>query len=238
MTAVILSAVRTPVGRYGGGLVVRPPGRPRGARGGRGRRAGRGRRGRDRGRLARLRQPGGRGQPQRGAVCGAARRSARLGRRRHRQPALRVGARSGRRRLPRRHRRGRRPLRRRRCRVDDAGTIRHREARQALRAGRATALRHDPRVAVREPALRGALLDRGDGTRQARTSPSDGASRGPTRTRSRSARRRGGRRLRMPGGSTTSSSPPASSRATSIRAPRRHARSSARCDPRSVPTGP
>ena len=57
----------------------------------RGRRARRRRGRRDRGRLARLREPGRRGQPQRGALRGAARRPARLGRWRHRQPALRVG---------------------------------------------------------------------------------------------------------------------------------------------------
>ena len=48
-------------------------------------------------------------------------------------------------------RRGRRPLRRRRRGVDDAGATRHRKARRAVRAGRATALRHDPRLALRNP---------------------------------------------------------------------------------------
>ena len=88
--AVVLSAVRTPVGRYGGGLAgVRPDdlaaiviaeaveraGVP----------------------AAEIEDvwlgcanQAGRGQPQRRAVRGAARGAARLGRRRHRQPALRV----------------------------------------------------------------------------------------------------------------------------------------------------
>ena len=75
--AVIVAAVRTPVGRYGGGLAgVRPDDLAALARRGRGR-ACRRRAGRDRGRLARLREPGGRGQPQRRPHGGAARRPAR-----------------------------------------------------------------------------------------------------------------------------------------------------------------
>ena len=103
--AVILSAVRTPVGRYGGGLAgVRPDdlaaiviaeavaraGVPAG---------------RDRGRLARLREPGRRGQPQRRALRRAARGPARVGGRRHRQPPLRLRPLGDRRGLPRRDRR-------------------------------------------------------------------------------------------------------------------------------------
>ena len=75
--AVVLSAVRTPVGPLRRRARGRASGRPRG---GRRRRRGRARRcprGRDRGRLARLREPGGRGQPQRGAVRGAPRGAAR-----------------------------------------------------------------------------------------------------------------------------------------------------------------
>ena len=161
--AVILSAVRTPIGRYGGGLAaVRPDdlaaiadcrgGRPRGRA-----------RGADRGRLARLRQPGGRGQPERGALRCAARRSARFRRRRHRQPPLRLGPRGSRRRLPRRRRRGRRSLRCGGCRVDDPRAARDAEAGCAVRARRPRASRHDARLAVRQPALRGAVLARGDG---------------------------------------------------------------------------
>ena len=86
----ILDAVRTPMGRYRGALAgVRPDdlaahvvravverngGRPRA----------------DRRRLPGRRQPGRRGQPRRGPDGGAARRPARLGARRHRQPALRL----------------------------------------------------------------------------------------------------------------------------------------------------
>ena len=54
----------------------------------------------------------------------AARRAAGVGRRRDGEPALRVGALGGRRRVPRGARRRRRPLRRRRRRVDDARAAR------------------------------------------------------------------------------------------------------------------
>ena len=70
-------AVRTPVGRYGGGALRRAARRPGGARDRGGGRACRDRRRRDRGRLARLREPGGRGQPERRPDGGAARRPAR-----------------------------------------------------------------------------------------------------------------------------------------------------------------
>ena len=106
--------------------------RPRGRRDLGGGRA-RGRRGRrDRGRLLRLREPGGRGQPQRRAHGRAARGPAAVGRRRHRQPALRVGSRGGRLGVSRRGRRGRRPLRRRRRRVDVAGAARDGQAGQGV----------------------------------------------------------------------------------------------------------
>jgi acetyl-CoA acetyltransferase len=63
--AVVLSAVRTPVGRYGGGLAgVRPDDLAAVAVTAAVERF-RGRSGGDRGRLPRLREPGGRGQPQR-----------------------------------------------------------------------------------------------------------------------------------------------------------------------------
>ena len=80
--AVVLSAVRTPVGRYGGGLAGVRPGRPGGRRSRGGGGALRRRSGGDRGRLPRLREPGRRGQPQRRADGGAAGGPARLGRRR------------------------------------------------------------------------------------------------------------------------------------------------------------
>ena len=160
---MILSAVRTPVGRYGGGLAgVRPDdlAGDRRARGGRpGRRARRG----DRGRLARLREPGGRGQPQRRADGGAARRPARVGCRRHGEPAVRLGPRCDRRRLPGGDRRRRRPLRRGRRRVDVARAARDGEAGRRLAARRPDALRHDARLAVPEPAAGGALPARDDG---------------------------------------------------------------------------
>ena len=79
--AVVLSAVRTPVGRYGGGLAgVRPDDLAAIAVAAAVERAGVDA-GRDRGRLPRLREPGGRGQPERRADGGAARRAAGVGRR-------------------------------------------------------------------------------------------------------------------------------------------------------------
>ena len=56
---------------------------------------------RDRGRLVRLREPGGRGQPQRRADGGAPRRPARVRRRRDRQPPVRLRTLRRRRRVPR-----------------------------------------------------------------------------------------------------------------------------------------
>ena len=97
--AVVLSAVRTPIGRYGGALSGVRPDDLAGDRDRRRGRARRGRRRRDRGRLRRLREPGGRGQPERRADGRAPRRAAGLGRRRDGEPALRVRALRGRLRL-------------------------------------------------------------------------------------------------------------------------------------------
>ena len=60
--------------------------------------------------------------------------------------------------------------------------------------GEPDALRHDARLALRQPALRGAVLDASRWARRARTSPSGGACRARIRTRSRCARSSGGRR--------------------------------------------
>ena len=183
---------------------------------------------RDRGRLARLRQPGGRGQPQRRAVRRAARRAARERRRRDRQPALRLGSRAVVGACHAVDRGRRRPVRRRRRRVDDAGAARDREAGEAVRARRPDAARHDARLALRQPALRGALLARGDGRdrRERRRAVGDLA-RGAGRVRARVAaalggRRRGGRLRRRARARRRAR------RATSIRGPRRRSRSSRR----------
>ena len=110
-----------------------------------------------------MRQPGGRGQPERGALRCVACGSARFRRRRHRQPPLRLGPRGSRRRVPCRRRRGWRSLRCGGCRVDDPRAARDAEAGCTVRARRPRASRHDARLAVRQPALRGAVLARVDG---------------------------------------------------------------------------
>ncbi len=117
----------------------------------------------DRGRVARLCEPGGRGQPQRRAHGAAARGPARVRGRRDRQPALRLRARGRRRRVPRGDRRRRRSLRRRRRRIDVARTARDGEARRRVPARRPDALRHDARLAVPEPAAGGAVPAGDDG---------------------------------------------------------------------------
>ena len=68
-----------------------------------------------------------------------------------------------RRRVPRRDRRRRRPVRRRWRRVDDPRAARDGQARRAVRPRKPHGVRHDARLAVHEPELRGALLDRDDG---------------------------------------------------------------------------
>ncbi len=140
--AVILS--RSPhAGRPVRGRRLRhAPRRPGGRRGpGGGRpcwRAGRG----DRRRLARLREPGGRGQPRCRAHGGSPRRAAGVGGRCHRQPSVCLRARRDRGRLSCRDRGRWRPLRGRRCRVDVARAARHGEARCCVPTRRPHPVRH------------------------------------------------------------------------------------------------
>ena len=118
----------------------------------------------DRGRLVRLREPGGRGQPQRRAHGGAARGPARVGRGRDRQPALRIGAR----------RRSSAPATRSLAGDGDlfvAGGVESMSRAPlvtakpdaAVSARRPDALRHDARLALPEPAAGGAVPARDDG---------------------------------------------------------------------------
>ena len=101
-----------------------------------------------------------------------------------------------------------------------------REARRAVRARRPHAPRHDARLALRQPALRGALLARGDGRDgRERRRALGRLARGPGRVRAALAAALGGRRTRR-AASPTSSCRSASSSATSIRGPRRRPRSS------------
>ena len=133
--AFICDAVRTPIGRYGGALVVGPRRRPRrdpdqGADGA----ESQGRLGRRRRRDLRLRQPGRRGQPQRRPHVGAARRPA--GRRSGRddQPPVRLGHGRGRHRGARDQvGRGRADDRRRR-REHEPRAVRHAQGRERVLA--------------------------------------------------------------------------------------------------------
>ena len=161
--AVVLSAVRTPVGRYGGGLAgVRPDDLAATVIAEAVSRAGV--------RPAEIEDVWLGCANQAGEDNRNVARFAALlaglpdGRRRHRQPSLRVRAR--RRSSAACHavdRRRRRSLRRRRRRVDDARAARDAEARRGVRARRPHAPRHDARLALRQPALRGDVLARGDG---------------------------------------------------------------------------
>ena len=67
------------------------------------------------------------------------------------QPAVRQRSPGGELRRPRDRGRRRRRVHRRRRRVDDAGAVRHGEARRGLGPRRAAAVRHDARLAVRQP---------------------------------------------------------------------------------------
>ena len=118
--AVVLSAVRTPVGRYGGGLAgVRPDDLAAVAVAAAVERAGVAAAEIEDVWLGCANQAG---EDNRNVARFAALLAGLpgVGRRRDGQPPLRVGAVRGRRRLPRGDRRGRRPLRRGRRRVDDA----------------------------------------------------------------------------------------------------------------------
>ena len=162
----------------------RAPGRPGGSRSGRGCGAIRGRSGGDRGRLPRLREPGGRGQPQRRPDGGAAGGPARLGCRRDGEPALCLGPLGRRRRLPRDRSRRRRPLRGGRRRVDEPCAARDRQAGCRLPARRPDDVRLDPRLALPEPGHGGqvpARVDGRDGRERGR--PLERLARGPGRVR-------------------------------------------------------
>ena len=161
--AVVLSAVRTPIGRYGGALSGVRPDDLAGSRSPRPSSV-RGRRRRDRRRLLRLREPGGRGQPQRRAHGRAARRAARVGRGRDAEPALRVRA------SPRSSPRATR------CspatpEIVVAGGVESMsraplvmgEAGRGVPARQPDRLGHDPRLALPEPAARGDVPARVDG---------------------------------------------------------------------------
>ncbi len=161
--AVVLSAVRTPIGRYGGALSgVRPD---------------------DLAALAIREAVARAGVPAEqiedvwfGAANQAGEDNRNVARmaallaglpesvgRRHRQPALRLRARRGRRRLPCRDRGRRRPLRRRRRGVDEPRAVRDAEGREAVRARRPSAVRHDARLALHESEAGRALPARVDG---------------------------------------------------------------------------
>ena len=234
--AVVLSAVRTPVGRYGGALSgVRPDDlaatRDRARRSSARASPPDG----DRGRLLRLRQPGRRGQPQRRAHGRAARGAARVRRRRHGEPALRVGARGRRRRVSRRRRGRRRPLRRRRRRVDVARAARAWRSPTGVPARQPDGLRHDARLALPEPAAGGDVPARVDGRdRRERRRALRRLARGAGRVRARSRSSAGRPRPRR-AASTTSSSRSATSMRdehprpdTTSRSSRRSSRPSAR----------
>ena len=153
----IIDAVRTPIGRYGGALAsVRPDDlaavvvRAIVDRSGIDAAAGRGRH-------PRLRQPGGRGQPERGPDGGAAGRAAGGGRGPDGEPAVRVGPAGHQHGQPRDRRGRRRRVHRGRRRVDDPRAVRAAQARGGLRPRDADDGGHHARLAVREPADAGGL---------------------------------------------------------------------------------
>ncbi len=235
--AVILSAVRTPIGRYGGVLAGERPddlARARDPRGGRARRSAGGG---DRGRLLRRREPGGRGQPQRRAHGGAPGRTSPGRRRRDGEPALRVGALGGRRGMPRRSGRVRRPLRRGRRRVDDPRAVRLREGRARVRPRHADGLGHDARLALPESEDGGDVPARVDGRDRRERGRALRVSRAKTRMRSPSRAIGAGRPPTRQGASPTSSFRSARSSATSIRGRTRASRSSPRFGRRSARAG-
>ena len=148
--AFICDAVRTPIGRYGGALAMRPHRRSRCDADSRADRAQpRGRLERRRRRGVRLRQPGRRGQSQRGAHGAAARRSADRSARHDRQSPLRLEPRR------RRHRRARDQVRRdvagdrRRRREHVARAVRDGKGRFGVLARREDR-GHDDRLALRQ----------------------------------------------------------------------------------------
>ena len=203
---VVLSAVRTPVGRYGGGLSgERPDDLAAAVIAAAVERAG------VPGEAIEdvyfgCRQPGGRGQPQRRAHGRSARRAAGVGRRGDAEPALRVGPLRGRVGLSCGRGRRRRPVRRGRRRIDVARSARDGEAR-AARSRAATRRSGTRRSAGASPIRAWRRCSRSSRwARRARTSPSATASRARSRTRSRCSRSSAGRR-RTEGRFETSSSP-------------------------------
>ena len=192
--AFICDGIRTAIGRYAGGLAkVRTDDLARGAAQGADeaaseRRLVGGRRG-----GVRLRQPGRRGQPQRGAHGAAAGGPAGFGSGRDGQPAVRVGPERGR--LcgagdPRRRDRSRH---RRRRRVDDARAAGHGQGAGGVPAQRADRGHHD-RLALHQSADEEAVRRRRDaGDRGERRRGLSGRAQGPGRVRAAlaAARRQG-----------------------------------------------
>ena len=240
--AFICDAIRTPVGRYNGGLSRGPSRRSRrpshqGADEAQHRR----RLGRRRRRDLWLRQPGGRGQSQRGAHGGAAGRPAGRGGGRHGQSPVRLGPRGGRACCTRREaRRGRHDDRRRR-RGHDPRTLRHGQGRGSVRP-LDEARGHRAGLALRQSAHEGRLRRRRRWARPPRTSPASTRSAAPTRTPSPIAASAAARRPRTAASSTARSSrsasrrarPRPSSRRTSIRAATPRWRPSPSCRRRSA----
>ena len=205
--AWIVDAVRTPIGRYGGALAtVRPDDLAAVAIGAIVERTGIDP-GAHRGRRARLRERGGRGQPQRRPHGGPPRRAAGRGRRADREPAVRLGPPGGEQRRPRDRGGGRRRVRRGRRRVDDAGAVRDAQGRGRVGSRRPDDGGHDARLAVRQPAHAARPTRRSRSARPPSASPSSGRSRASARTRSRSRASAGPSPPSRPGGSTASSCP-------------------------------
>ena len=150
--AYLVAGVRTPIGRYARRAGRRPPRRPGRARDPRaGRPAPVGGLGAGGRRRARLRQPGRRGQPQRGPDGGAAGRAARGGAGQHGQPALRLRPGRPRHRRPVHRGRGGRAGGRRRGGEHEPGAVRHAEGDVGvLPLGRG--VRHHPGLAAGQPA--------------------------------------------------------------------------------------
>ena len=127
------------------------------------------------------------------------------GRRADRQPAVRLGAPGDQLGRPRDRGRRRRRVHRRRRRVDDPRAVRHGEGRGRLGPRPARDGRHDPRLAVRQPAPRRAPLPVLDGRDRRERRRALGRRRASARTRSRSRASSGPWRRSRPAGSTTRS---------------------------------
>ena len=149
--AFLYDAVRTPFGRFGGGLAgVRPDDLAAHVIGESVKRAPARRRAHRRGRV-RQRQRRRRGQPQRRPDGHAAGRPAGLGPRHDGQPALRVLPGRGDHRLPADRHRRRRPGAGRRRRVDDAGAVGAAQDREALPGRRPDPGLHHAGLAAGQP---------------------------------------------------------------------------------------